>query len=1000
MTRNEDYVDPFMAQNVAENEQRQADSDKKAKAKKQRLVKEALLRNATQVSQARMAELAATRQQRIIASAGPNPSAVVQQNNQEADWEAVYTNDLSRQERLLDAEQQQSIAAAAAEANPGVPLGPRTIEEEKKHIEIKVKEMSKEAEAQRKYITDVQAYLYNNMQQITQYFAKLDKKEKIADKRPNIHRLDDPNLQKGTYINLVSNRGPIKDGRALYSEFVHATPDQLAHLVPLLRFFIVDQDGNEDEIYFSDHASGDYAKTIADLRSSGDINKFLSSTREQKGSDAGIKSFTWNYHNKHEGDFIIEANLELYFGTLAELANINYLRFLFPTGNSTALATELIEGSESLTNAERGRAGQKSRTIAQRITKLDNRIKSIKKILGSPTEDNIKVPMIEDKKLRSSRSKNFRQLKVIVGWAVPGGSEAQLRKSFKNTIAYESFMESLRATNKAIFLNLSDYNVEFQQEGTTTLSLSYLGSSDNYLASAASDVFGSNNLDDVDSKLLYKVTNVPITGFASYEGRILDLRKTTQQALDDLGGSITAVASVAHQGPYIQSVIRRQKKGAMQHLMKNADGELTIGVTLAGLKAAQELQSLELQMAQLQKKGDESPRVEAIRLRGQLLTLLYDRAETIRLRDIYSRYLEGLLGSEYIRKARIETPDSPNNPPKLILQDDALSPKEREALLRKRSFGSGELDQNGIEIPMPEGDDPPLTSPFESTQVYYMRLGDILHRAMETSGLRDDISIILGNTGRLNVPHSLYDIPITIDQFGQFFYNRIVSRKLRSYPFRYFMNDILKLVARVVNQDPRIFDRIAFDYTVVSGLATDVEDLPFALEKSDLIKIGKSQEDPLSNANMKFQNFYPIFENNISHVGRVGDRVADEAEGIYHYVIGSNRGLAKTFNFSRQETEYFREMLIESNNLDDKIQALFLPQNVTLTLYGNTLHKNGDLIFIDSRPSLGSFAGPVLGIGGYYRVIRSTHEISNRGYETSLECVFELRVQPDKSQVL
>ena len=307
-----------------------------------------------------------------------------------------------------------------------------------------------------------------------------------------------------------------------------------------------------------------------------------------------------------------------------------------------------------------------------------------------------------------------------------------------------------------------------------------------------------------------------------------------------------------------------------------------------------------------------------------------------------------------------------------------------------------------IEVPADAGSSPGTSNPYESTTVYYMRLGDMLHRAMQTSGLRDDISLILGNTGRLNMPHSLYDIPITLDVFGQFFYNRIVSRRLKSYPFRYFLNDMLKLVARVVNQDPRIYNRIAFDYTVVSGATVgegvNLDKLPFKLEISDLLTIGKSQEDPLASATLPFQNFYPIFENNIAHEGRKGDRRKDEAEGIYHYVIGSDKGLAKSFNFSRQDTEYFKEMLIESNNLDDKIQALFLPQNVSISLYGNTLHKNGDLIYVDSRPSLGSFAGPVLGIGGYYRVIRSEHVISNRGYETNLECVFELRVQPDHTK--
>jgi hypothetical protein len=173
--------------------------------------------------------------------------------------------------------------------------------------------------------------------------------------------------------------------------------------------------------------------------------------------------------------------------------------------------------------------------------------------------------------------------------------------------------------------------------------------------------------------------------------------------------------------------------------------------------------------------------------------------------------------------------------------------------------------------------------------------------------------------------------------------------------------------------------------------------LPFKLSKSNLKTIRNAQDNPLSVAG-KYQHFYPIYETKISLGSRSGDRDADQKEGIYHYVIGSDKGLAKKFEFSRQDTQYFQEMLIESNNLDDKIQALFLPQNVSITMFGNTLHKNGDLIFVDSRPSLGSFAGPVLGIGGYYRVIRSAHQITNRGYETTLECVFELRVTPDKTK--
>ena len=84
-------------------------------------------------------------------------------------------------------------------------------------------------------------------------------------------------------------------------------------------------------------------------------------------------------------------------------------------------------------------------------------------------------------------------------------------------------------------------------------------------------------------------------------------------------------------------------------------------------------------------------------------------------------------------------------------------------------------------------------------------------------------------------------------------------------------------------------------------------------------------------------------------------------------------------------------MLIESNNAADKIQALFLPQNVEIEMYGNGIHRNGDLIFVDTRRALGKVAGNIIGIGGYYRVVRSTHKITNRGYTTNLSCVFELR---------
>jgi hypothetical protein len=165
------------------------------------------------------------------------------------------------------------------------------------------------------------------------------------------------------------------------------------------------------------------------------------------------------------------------------------------------------------------------------------------------------------------------------------------------------------------------------------------------------------------------------------------------------------------------------------------------------------------------------------------------------------------------------------------------------------------------------------------------------------------------------------------------------------------------------------------------------------IDSRQIRNIRKNVHDPLSNVrrNKKYQSYYALFARRYSIGKRVGNLKTDQADGIFHYALGSDRGLAKNYNFSRQDTQFFQEMLIESNNPSDKIQALFLPQNVEIDMYGNGIHRNGDMVYVDTRAALGEFASQVLGIGGYYRVVRATHNISNRGYTTKLSCVFELR---------
>ena len=835
-----------------------------------------------------------------------------------------------------------------------------------------------------RYSQNIQSFLYREMSNIKQHLKNLNPEEAKKDYRidENIHKLFET-CPAGSFNSLITGRGGTEKG---LGAFVRATPAQLALLQPLMRFYIVDQDGNDREIYFSDYTTEKYAKNIAKLRSGGSINEILA-PRNQRGSDAGIKSFTWNYNNKHEGDFIIDAQVELFFGTLAELANVNYLQFLFPTGAATDLAGDLVKTTEKLSDAEQKRPAASffERTKSEKIRKITSEIKKLSAIMGDENmSDAMRVTAFETltkKTVGASEKKAFRQLKVVVGWSEPKGNKAELLKLFDSESQYRSFIEGVETTQRAIFLNLADYNVDFTQEGPATLSLRYIGSTDNYLATAGSDVFGSANLASSTNEYMFTPTAVSLVGIENRNGTMVDKKKGAQNKNSSV--NVKQASYIISDFKEIDSPYLKSKR---KTLGKNTFEEDTIEVSLGGLKKAQDLLSMKLKREQFLNSDEDSAEIEKIRQSGQFITLLYDRAVNIRLRDIYARFLKDLLKQEdMIYAVRISAPASTGKPPTIAYVNPAAD--------FEKIWNNIELTASGAQGPVQQvGGNP------NDTLVYFMRLGDVLRRAMHLSGCREDISLILGNVERFGVDHSLYDIPITLDTFGQFFYNTVVSRRRKFFPFRYFLNGMLKTVATMINQDDTIMSKVAFDFSLLSTRQTEaLKRAPFTLEASDLADIRSGQDNPLMRAG-KYQHIYPIYETKLSLGSRTGDRNIDEKEGIYHYVIGSDRGLAKTFNFSRQEAQYFQEMLIESNNLDDKIQALFLPQNVSIKMYGNTLHKNGDLIFVDSRPSLGSFAGPVLGIGGYYRVIRSSHSISNRGYETDLECVFELRVTPDKTR--
>ena len=111
----------------------------------------------------------------------------------------------------------------------------------------------------------------------------------------------------------------------------------------------------------------------------------------------------------------------------------------------------------------------------------------------------------------------------------------------------------------------------------------------------------------------------------------------------------------------------------------------------------------------------------------------------------------------------------------------------------------------------------------------------------------------------------------------------------------------------------------------------------------------------------------------------------DKQSGIFHLTLGADRGIVKSFAFSEKKIPQLRAMHIEANSQGS---ALILPQDVELTLVGNTFFRNGSIIFINGDFPFGKELARKLGIGGYYVVVKSENTINPSTFETRLTCMF------------
>jgi len=126
-------------------------------------------------------------------------------------------------------------------------------------------------------------------------------------------------------------------------------------------------------------------------------------------------------------------------------------------------------------------------------------------------------------------------------------------------------------------------------------------------------------------------------------------------------------------------------------------------------------------------------------------------------------------------------------------------------------------------------------------------------------------------------------------------------------------------------------------------------------------------------------NYFVYFAGQIQPLDKMrGKRGEDEGRGIFHYMLGRDKGLIKNISLSKTQTRGLAEVRFEQDGYDG-LRQLRVVYDVEIDSYANINTYPGTYIYVDPYGfdpgyNIDKISMTELGIGGYYMIIRSEHE--------------------------
>ena len=324
-------------------------------------------------------------------------------------------------------------------------------------------------------------------------------------------------------------------------------------------------------------------------------------------------------------------------------------------------------------------------------------------------------------------------------------------------------------------------------------------------------------------------------------------------------------------------------------------------------------------------------------------------------------------------------------------------------------------------------------------RLHYFYLGDLLEAAMRTiheqpemkssgktagkgqqcEGIKEHIKLVTGPfvyvdpvSGK-EIIMNIGDIPVSLRYFNTWWFETITKYKQDHLPLRAFLKN---LCASLINNllSPKRYGPISTFRSLrpqiltlnlpLDGFLDQANNRKFKNTKFKIVDFDVLNKKEQSNF-MKRGHASQVSEWLFMYIGGEspvklkGSHGGDKRINIPHFSIGASSGILKKVNLSRTKIPFRLEASLSHASNPAKRNLLYADRyDAELIFVGNPTFKPGMLIFLDPR-SLGlGGGGPSsrnpewradLGIGGYYRIIDVTHEVSADKFETRIRTIAE-----------